>query len=117
MSICDVEDVVSAGKTSGSEREPPRVILASVDQFFLPFDPVNITMESSNCAIAIESDTLVKRLRLELKEWEQSFAAANHGRKAGREDIKKHPEIGQRLPVCYLSHSFTDEPSTQIQAV
>lgn len=90
---------------------------SSLDKFFPPFDLDNITMESSNCATAIDSDTLAKRLRLELKEWEQSFAAANHGRKAGREDIKQHPEIGQKLPVCYLSPSFTDEPSTQVQAV
>lgn len=34
------------------------------------------------------------RLRLELKEWEKAFAAAHGGRKAGREDIKEHPEIG-----------------------
>lgn len=33
-------------------------------------------------------------LRIELKGWEKSFAAANGGRKAGREDIKQHPEIG-----------------------
>ena len=33
-------------------------------------------------------------LRLQLKEWEKSFALANGGRKAGREDIKQHPEIG-----------------------
>ncbi|KAI9820856.1 MAG: DNA replication regulator sld2 [Thelocarpon impressellum] len=32
-------------------------------------------------------------LRQELKEWEQLFAAANSGRKAGREDIKKNPAI------------------------
>lgn len=32
-------------------------------------------------------------LRAELKEWEKSFAAANGGRKAGREDIKKVPDI------------------------
>ena len=35
-----------------------------------------------------------QKLRLELKEWEKSFAAANGGRKAGREDIKQQPEIG-----------------------
>lgn len=51
-------------------------------------------MDSWNDAIATESHTLAKRLRLELKEWEQSFAAAHQGRKAGREDIKQHPEIG-----------------------
>lgn len=34
------------------------------------------------------------KLRLELKGWEKLFAAANQGRKAGRDDIKQHPEIG-----------------------
>jgi len=33
-------------------------------------------------------------LRQELKEWEKSFAAANQGRKAERDDIKAHPTIG-----------------------
>ena len=51
-------------------------------------------MDSWNDAIPTESHTSAKRLRLELKEWEQSFAAAHQGRKAGREDIKQHPEIG-----------------------
>ncbi|MCJ1471657.1 DNA replication regulator sld2 [Lambiella insularis] len=35
-------------------------------------------------------------LRAELKAWESSFAAANGGRKAGREDIKQVPEIAQK---------------------
>ena len=33
-------------------------------------------------------------LRQELKVWEREFAAANGGRKAGRDDIKQHPCIG-----------------------
>ena len=33
-------------------------------------------------------------LRAELKEWERGFSAANDGRKAGREDIKKDAAIG-----------------------
>jgi hypothetical protein len=33
-------------------------------------------------------------LRQELKVWEREFAAANGGRKAGRDDIKHHPSIG-----------------------
>jgi hypothetical protein len=33
-------------------------------------------------------------LRQELKVWEREFAAANGGRKAGRDDIKLHPSIG-----------------------
>jgi hypothetical protein len=34
-------------------------------------------------------------LRSELKSWEKIFAGENDGRKAGREDIKKHPDIGR----------------------
>jgi len=34
-------------------------------------------------------------LRVELKIWEKSFAAANNGKKASRDDIKKHPDIGK----------------------
>lgn len=36
-----------------------------------------------------------KAIRQELKEWEKHFAAANAGRKAGRDDIKQHPSIGR----------------------
>ena len=35
----------------------------------------------------------ISDLRHELKAWEKSFAAANGGRKAGREDIKKDAGI------------------------
>ncbi|KAL2831257.1 DNA replication/checkpoint protein [Aspergillus pseudoustus] len=35
-------------------------------------------------------------LRAELKEWERGFAAANGGRKAGRNDIKQAPEIATK---------------------
>ena len=56
--------------------------------------------------MSIESSTTQEpsqqqKLRIELKEWEKGFAAANGGRKAGREDIKKEPEIG----ISYLSLS------------
>ena len=67
-------------------------------------------MKDPICVNAMEIDTLAKSLRLELKEWEQSFAAAHHGRKAGREDIKQHPEIGQKLSIRYLSRLSTDAP-------
>ena len=70
--------------------------------------PCIFIMEGSNCATVTGTDALATRLRLELKEWEQSFVAAHQGRKAGREDIKQHPEIGQKLSSCYLSHSSTD---------
>ena len=33
-------------------------------------------------------------IRSELKKWEAAFAAANEGRKAGREDIKNDANIG-----------------------
>ena len=32
-------------------------------------------------------------LRQDLKVWEKKFAAQNHGRKAGRDDIKANAEI------------------------
>ena len=59
-------------------------------------------MDSSNTATDTESQSLAKRLRLQLKEWEQSFAAIHQGRKAGRQDIKQHPEIGQRHSLTTL---------------
>jgi hypothetical protein len=34
-------------------------------------------------------------LRAELKSWEKEFASMHDGRKAGREDIKQHPDIGR----------------------
>ncbi|KAL8656605.1 MAG: hypothetical protein Q9210_000143 [Variospora velana] len=40
-----------------------------------------------------------QNLRLELKEWEKSFAAGNGGRKAGREDIKQHPDIASKYKL------------------
>lgn len=43
-------------------------------------------------------DSQIQTLRQELKEWEKSFAASNEGRKAGRQDIKQHPEIGTSTP-------------------
>ena len=49
-------------------------------------------------ALSVETDSQACNrsviLRQELKEWEQQFAANNADRKAGREDIKKHPAIG-----------------------
>ena len=43
---------------------------------------------------APRSDDILYTLKVELKEWEKAFAAAHGGRKAGREDIKQHPDIG-----------------------
>lgn len=39
------------------------------------------------------NSTAITDLRYELKVWEKSFATANGGRKAGREDIKKDATI------------------------
>ncbi|KAL8780756.1 MAG: hypothetical protein Q9203_000635 [Teloschistes exilis] len=44
-------------------------------------------------------DSQIQTLRQELKEWEKSFAASNEGRKAGREDIKQHPEIANKYKL------------------
>jgi DNA replication regulator SLD2 len=41
-------------------------------------------------------------LRVELKIWEKSFAAANNGKKASRDDIKKHPDIGKTSRFAIL---------------
>ena len=60
-------------------------------------------MESSDCTNAANINTIAKALRVELKEWEQSFAAAHQGRKVGREDIKQYPEIGQKFSICHFS--------------
>ncbi|KAL8693575.1 MAG: hypothetical protein Q9218_001617 [Villophora microphyllina] len=44
-------------------------------------------------------DHEIQSLRLELKEWEKSFATNNEGRKAGREDIKQHPDIANKYKL------------------
>lgn len=44
-----------------------------------------------------EQEERLARLRQKLKEWETSYAAAHEGRKPGREDVKKNPEIGKLL--------------------
>lgn len=48
---------------------------------------------SSNMAKSDSSEEF-QILRQELKDWEKAFEVSNGGRKAGREDIKNHPEIG-----------------------
>lgn len=47
---------------------------------------------------AAKSSDTSNRLKVELKEWEKAFAAAHSGRRAGREDIKQHPDIGMTAP-------------------
>jgi DNA replication regulator SLD2 len=51
-------------------------------------------MEAEEREQLLEQSSL---LRQELKTWERDFAAANGGRKAGREDIKQHPTIGMEI--------------------
>ncbi len=44
------------------------------------------------------------KLRQELKEWEKAFTAAHNGRKASRDDIKQHPEIGNYSQQGHFDH-------------
>ena len=53
--------------------------------------------DSDRCCLACRMATATVEaidLRAELKEWERAFAAANGGKKAGRQDIKGDPDIG-----------------------
>lgn len=45
----------------------------------------------------IVAATRVAELRNDLKRWEKLFAEQNGGRKAGRDDIKAHVDIGKRV--------------------
>ena len=63
--------------------------LSSISLGFSRLAMDNIETET----VVTETEILLRALRQELKEWEASFFAA-HKRKAGREDIKQHPEIG-----------------------
>ena len=51
-------------------------------------------MADTSSELSTETQVIVTALRQDLKQWETSFAAAHEGRKAGREDIKQHPNIG-----------------------
>lgn len=61
-------------------------------------------MSNADCT----SENAITLLRQELKAWEKSFAAANGGRKAGRDDIKKDAGIGAQslalssTPLCHV---------------
>ena len=57
------------------------------------------------------------KLRKELKEWERAFSAAHEGRKAGREDIKQHPDIGLRSQYWQLLIKAKLRSSKQIQVL
>jgi hypothetical protein len=60
-------------------------------------------MADSEPAVLVDTSLQASKLRIELKAWENTFAAANNGRKAGREDIKQHPEIGWCADESQLS--------------
>jgi hypothetical protein len=52
---------------------------------------------------AYENQSL--QLRAELKQWEADWATAHGGKKPGRDDIKRNPDIGAcspRLPNAKL---------------
>ena len=60
-------------------------------------------MSISDSAALGEPEARSRKLRAELKVWEKTFADANGGRKAGREDIKRHPDIGILVPLIEAS--------------
>lgn len=55
------------------------------------------SLTMADYALQSSTDVAAKALdlRAELKAWEKAFAATHQGRKAGREDIKQHPDIGR----------------------
>ncbi|RPA84415.1 hypothetical protein BJ508DRAFT_323686, partial [Ascobolus immersus RN42] len=61
-------------------------------------------------------DDQVTELKLELKEWENTWAAEHDGRKPSREDIKANPEIAakykaySKLRKASSSSSLPTEP-------
>lgn len=56
-------------------------------------------------------------LRGELKIWEKAFSAANEGKKASREDIKKNVEIGTSLSLYNPLSCLTHLSSCKIQRI
>ncbi|KAK3173612.1 hypothetical protein OEA41_006944 [Lepraria neglecta] len=66
-------------------------------------------MAASTTELSTETQVILTALRQELKAWETSFAAAHEGRKAGREDIKQHPDIEEK----YKQYNRLRHPSQQ----
>lgn len=60
--------------------------------------------------VAVASTVTSATLRAELKDWERAFAAANGGRKAERNDIKKDSTIGMATFVRCGKFSTADSP-------
>lgn len=61
-------------------------------------------IQASNNPLRSDSPEESLKLRQELKDWEKAFEASNGGRRASREDIKNHPEIGifSTSPLTHL---------------
>lgn len=55
-------------------------------------------------------------IRVDLKAWEKSFAAAHQGRKADREDIKRHPEIAKKYKEYNRIRDVLSGKATAISA-
>lgn len=53
-----------------------------------------MSIQPSSNMVKPDSPEEFQILRQELKDWEKAFEFNNGGRKAGREDIKNHPEMG-----------------------
>lgn len=67
------------------------------------FSAMDATAAISNSVASAASATIQDRLdnlRKQLKAWERDFAAANAGRKAGREDIKADCVFGMYGVDC-----------------
>lgn len=47
-------------------------------------------------------------LRTKLKEWEKFFAETNSGRKPGKEDIKKNPDIAAKYKTYNRKRDVLD---------
>lgn len=76
---------------------------ASQSHHIPPIRPITMSITTLTEPGDTDTHSQSEKVRAELKAWEKSFAAANEGRKAGRQDIKQNPEIGwypPRLRQC-----------------
>ncbi|PGH01417.1 hypothetical protein GX51_05224 [Blastomyces parvus] len=60
-----------------------------------------------------EEQQSASALRAELKEWERSFAAANGGRKPGRDDIKNNTAISAKYKFYSRLRAHSSQASTR----
>lgn len=59
---------------------------------------------NSSAEVAVQATNV----RAELKVWEKSFAAANGGKKAGRDDIKQNAEIGTSNAMTLIANRLIE---------